>query len=107
PTLLWMNYFLESFWGSNGWQKFIFGLKKLIPDQLWVQSSARSGGNAKAAQWMFNEVYPQGIVFIVKYNPAWRAIDAERRISSAQLETRAGGVLGLIRVKEIAVGTTQ
>jgi hypothetical protein len=56
---------------------------------------------------MFNQVYPQGIVFLVKYAPAWRDIDAERRISSAQLAMRAGGVLGLIRVKEIAVGTTQ
>lgn len=107
PKLLWMNYFFESFVGSNGWQKLIFGMKKLIPDKLWIQSATRSSGNAKAVQWMFNQVFKDGIVFMVKYNPAWRNIDAERRISLAQLEMRAGGVLGLIRVKEIAVGTTQ
>lgn len=107
PMPLWTNYFLDSFWQSNGWQKLLFGLKSLISDALWMRSSRTSGGNAKSVQWMFNKVYRQGIVFLVKYNPAWRDIDAERRISKAQLEMRAGGVLGLIRVKEVAVGTTQ
>lgn len=107
PKALWMNYFLESFWQSNGWQKFLFALKKFIPDSLWMRSSSNSGSSAKSVQWMFNEVFRQGIVFLVKYNPAWRDIDAERRISKAQLEMRVGGVLGLIRVKEVAVGTTQ
>lgn len=107
PSSLWMNYFLESFWASNGWQKFIFGLRKLLPDDLWMRSASRSSGNAKSVQWIFNQVYSEGIVFLVKYNPLWRDIDAERRISSTQLEMRAGGVLGLIRVKEVAVGTTQ
>lgn len=106
-TLLWMNYFLESFWPPNRWQKFLFGLKRLIPNSMWMRSSSDSGGNAGSVQWIFNQVYRQGIVFLVKYNPAWRDINAERRISKAQLEMRAGGVLGLIRVKEIAVGTTQ
>jgi hypothetical protein len=107
PTLLWTNYFLESFWQSNGWQTLLFGLKKLVPDSLWLRAFTSSSGNAKSARWLFNQVYPQGIVFLVKYNPAWRDIDAERRISNAQLEMRAGGVLGLIRVKEVVVGTTQ
>lgn len=107
PVLLWMSYFLDSFWSSNGWLKLLFALKKLIPDELWIRNAARSGSNAKSVQWIFNQVYHQGIVFLVKYNPVWRDIDAERRISSAQLEMRAGGVLGLIRVKEVAVGTTQ
>jgi hypothetical protein len=107
PTLLWMNYFLESFWQHNFWQRFIFGLRKLIPDSLWLRSARDSSGNAKSVQWIFNQVYRQGIVFLVQYNPAWRDIDAERRISKAQLEIRAGGLLGLIRVKEVAFGTTQ
>jgi hypothetical protein len=107
PALLWTSYFLESFWQRNVWQKVIFGIKKLIPDSLWLQSSSRSSGSAKSVQWMFNQVYREGIVFLVKYNPAWRDIDAERRISKAQLEMRSGGVLGLVRVKEVAFGTTQ
>jgi hypothetical protein len=104
--LLWMNYFLESFWPRTGWEKLLFALKKFVPDAWWRQQ-ASSGGNASAVQWIFNQVYRQGVVFLVKYNPAWRDINAERRISKAQLEMRAGGVLGLIRVKEVAVGTTQ
>jgi len=106
PKLHWMNYFLPSFWQSNGWQNVLFGLKKMIPDSLWMKNSS-SGDNSKFVQWVFNQVYPQGIVFLVTYNPEWRDIDAERRISKAQLEMRAGGVLGVIRVKEVVVGTTQ
>lgn len=106
-ALLWMNYFLESFWQRNRWQKFLFGMKKLIPDSLWVQSSSGSSASAGSVQWIFNQVYRQGIVFLVKYNKNWRDIDAERRISKAQLAMREGGVLGLVRVKEVAVGTTQ
>ena len=106
-TSLWMNYLLESFWQSNRWQKLLFGLKRLIPDPMWLRNSSSSGSNAGAVQWIFNQVFRQGIVFLVKYDPAWRDIDAERRISKAQLEMRAGGILGLIRVKEVAVGTTQ
>jgi hypothetical protein len=106
PKLLWTNYFLPSFWQNNTWQSFLFGLKKMIPDSLWMKN-ASGGDNSKSVQWFFNQVYPQGIVFLVKYNPEWRDIDAERRISKAQMEMRAGGVLGLIRVKEVVVGTTQ
>jgi hypothetical protein len=104
--LLWMNYFLESFWPATALEKMLFGLKKLVPDPVWLQQ-ASAGDNAGAVQWMFNQVYRHGVVFLVKYNPDWRDIQAERRISKAQLETRSGGVLGLIRVKEVAVGTTQ
>jgi hypothetical protein len=107
PALLWTSYFLESFWQRNPWQRLIFGLKKLIPDAWWVRHSRDSSGNAKSVQWMFNQVFRQGIVFLVKYNSAWRDIDAERRISKAQLGMRAGGVLGLIRAREVAFGTTQ
>jgi hypothetical protein len=107
PTLLWVNYFLESFWARNGWQKVVFRLKKLFPDSFWLWSSAQSGSNSKAVQWIFNQLYRSGIVFLVKYNPLWRNIAAERRISIAQLEARSGGVLGLLRVKEVVVGTTQ
>jgi hypothetical protein len=110
PKLLGTNYFLESFWHRNRWEKVLFALKKLVPDAWWMKSwmqSTSSGSNASAVQWLFNQVYQEGIVFLVRYNPAWRDIDAERRVSKAQLEIRAGGALGLIRVKEIAVGTTQ
>lgn len=107
PKMLWMNYFLESFWPRNRWQRLLFGLKRLVPDTWWLRASSNSSGDAAAVQWIFNQVFRQGIVFLVKYNPAWRDIDAERRISQAQLEMRGGGLLGVLRVKEIAVGTTQ
>ncbi len=107
PTLLRMNYFLESFWQRNAWQTLLFGLKKLIPDSLWLKGSSRSQGNPEPFRWIFNKVYHQGIVFLVRFNPAWRDIDAVRRIGKTQLEMRSGGTLGLIRVKEVAVGTTQ
>jgi hypothetical protein len=104
---LWTNFFLESFWPRNRWQKILFGIKKFVPDAWWIQSSTSSDANPKTVQWVFNQVYRKGIVFLVTYNKRWRDIDAERRISRAQLEMRGGGVLGLIRVKEVAVGTTQ
>lgn len=105
--LLWVNYFLESFWQSNYWLGLLFGMKKLLSDSMWLRWVNGFGENAKSTEWMFNQVYPDGVVFLVKYNPAWREIDAERRISKAHLEMRAGGVLGLIRVKEVVIGTTQ
>ena len=107
PATLWMNYFLPGLIGSSLWQRALFGLKRIIPNRLWLRSAAQSGENAKAVQFIFNAVYRSGVVFGVKYNPIWRDIDAERRISAAQLEMRAGGVLGLVRVKEVVVGTTQ
>ena len=102
-----VTYFLESFWPRNGWQRLLFAYKRLIPDAVWQQRLSGALGSVKWARWFYNHVYRQGMVSLVKYNPAWRDMDAERRISKAQLEMRAGGVLGLIRVKEIAVGTTQ
>ncbi len=106
PKLLWMNYFLGPFLGSNRWLRSIFAIKKLIPDKLWMRSSSNSGGNRRAVEFMFNDVYRNGTVFIVRYNPEWRDIDAERRISAAQMAARDGGVLGVRRVKEVAVGST-
>ncbi len=107
PAPLWMNYFLPGLIGSNLWQRLLFGLKKLIPDRVWIRRATQSGESARAVQFMFNAVYRHGVVFAVKYNPVWRDIDAERRVSVAQLDMRAGGVLGLVRVREVVVGTTQ
>jgi hypothetical protein len=107
PAQLWMNYFFGSFLGSTPWLKAIFALKRLIPDRLWIRSARRSSGNRRAVQFIFNEVYRHGMVFMVRYNPAWRDIDAERRISAAQLAARGGGRLGVQRVKEVVIGATQ
>jgi hypothetical protein len=107
PVMLWMNYFFGPLLGSNSWLKTLFALKKLIPDTLWMRSAARRGGSTRAVEFMFNEVYRSGMAFMVKYNPAWRNVNAERRISAAQLAARQGGVLGLRRVKEVVVGSTQ
>lgn len=107
PAALWMNYFLGPFLGSTAWLKAIFVLKKLIPDPLWIRNAAKRGAGPRAVEFMFNDVYRQGMVFMVKYNPVWRNINAERRISAAQMAARQGGVLGLRRVKEVVVGATQ
>ncbi len=104
--LLWMNYFLGPFLGPTPWLKPLLTLKKFIPDRLWMRRAASSGENRRAVAFMFNEVYRHGTVFIVRYNKDWRDIDAERRISAAQLASRGGGVLGLRRVKEVVVGST-
>jgi hypothetical protein len=101
------NYFLPGLIGSTPWQKLLFALKKVIPDRLWVRRATQWGTQTRALQFLFNQVYRQGMVFVVNYPPAWRDIDAERRISAAQLEMRAGGAVGLVRVKEVVVGTTQ
>jgi hypothetical protein len=106
PIMLWMNYFFGPLLGSNSWLKMLFTLKKLVPDNLWMRNAAGRGSNARAVEFMFNEVYRNGLAFMVKYNPAWRNINAERRISAAQLAARQGGVLGLRRVKEVVVGST-
>jgi hypothetical protein len=101
-----MNSFLGPFLGATPWMRTLFGLKRLIPDSFWVRR-ANGSTNRRAVQFMFNEVYRNGAVFIVKYNPAWRDINAERRISATQLAARQGGTLGLVRVREVVVGTTQ
>ncbi|RIK40458.1 MAG: hypothetical protein DCC57_19510 [Chloroflexi bacterium] len=107
PAMLWMNYFFGPFLGSTAWLKALFALKKLIPDPLWMRNAAQRGASPRAVEFMFNDVYRQGMVFMVKYNPAWRNINAERRISAAQMAARQGGALGLRRVKEVVVGSTQ
>ncbi|HXF61857.1 MAG TPA: hypothetical protein VNK95_09570 [Caldilineaceae bacterium] len=106
PATLWTNYFLGAFLGTTPWLRALFGLKKLVPDKLWMRSASKPA-HPRMVQFMFNEVYRNGVVFIVKYNPNWRDINAERRISATQLAARAGGVLGLVRVKEVVIGTTQ
>lgn len=106
PVLLWMNYFLGPYLAATPWMKTLFRLKKLIPDKLWMRRAAGFGSSSRAAEFMFNEVYRSGMIFVVKYNTDWRDIDAERRISAAQIAARDGGVLGLRRVKEIVIGCT-
>jgi hypothetical protein len=100
-----MNYMLDLLGPGNGWQKFFFGLKRFVPDGVWPQNLL--GGRDHSVAWLFNHLYPQGVVAVAEHDPHGRDLEAERRISTAQLEARAGGLLGLIRIKEVAIGTTQ
>jgi hypothetical protein len=104
---LWMNLFLPDMLGSNPWMKLTFGIKRLIPDSLWMRLFSKNTADyQKSTRFFFNRVYRDGIVFVVKYNPGWRAVDTERRRSVADFGARRGGALGLIKVKEVVVGTT-
>lgn len=101
----WVNIFLGRLLGSNRWMDLFFLYKRLIPDSLWLRlASSGFGNNQAGARFLFDKVYANGIVFLVKYNPTWRDIDAERDDNARQLRSREGGPLGVTRVKSIEVG---
>lgn len=107
PALLWTNVFLRDFLGSTPWMKTMFALRNLTPDNVWLAAISRgSAKKASGAEFLFNQIYRHGIVFLVKYNPGWRAVDAERRRSVADFIGRGGGTLGLVSVKEVVIGVT-
>lgn len=105
PQTLWKNIFIGKLLGSNLWMNLFFFYKRLISDERWMRMAATgSNNNPAAARFMFNQVYANGIVFTVKYAPDWRDTGAERVESSAALESRSGGPLGLLRVEAVEVG---
>lgn len=107
-TTQWHNIFFGKLVGDNRWMDGIFLYKRLHPDRLWMRIVASGSSNSPAAaRFMFDTVYRDGIVFAVKYNPAWRDIDAERRESEASLRERDGGRLGLVRVASVQVGVKE
>jgi hypothetical protein len=101
----WMNIFLGELLGSTAWMRVFFTYKKVLSDSLWLQLAAKGTGNNPAgAKFLFDRVYPNGTVFLVKYNPTWRDIDAERQARAEVLQAREGGSLGLVGVKSVELG---
>ena len=101
----WMNIFLGDLLGSTAWMKVFFTYKRVLSDSLWLQLAAKGTGNNPAgAKFLFDKVYPHGTVFLVKYNPVWRDIDAERKARTESLQSREGGSLGLVGVRSVELG---
>lgn len=108
PETVWTNIFVANMLGSNLWMRLFFLYKRLITDRVWLRLAASgSANNEQAARFLFNQVYPNAIVFTVKYDPEWRDIEAERRESEAALAERDGGALGLRRVQTIVLGSDE
>ena len=106
-TLLRVNVFLNGYLGATPSMRALFALNKIVPDRVWMRALAREAPERiQGAKFMVNRVYRDGVVFLVKYNPGWRAADAERRRSIADFIARRGGSLGLVSVKEVVIGTT-
>lgn len=107
-TVMRLNIFLAGYLGATLSMRALFALNKLVPDRVWMRTLAREAPDRiQGAKFMVNHVYRDGMVFLVKYNPGWRAADAERRRSMADFIARRGGSLGLISVKEVVIGTTE
>ena len=106
-SLLRLNVFLNGYLGATPAMRVLFALNKLVPDRVWMRALARRAPERiQGAGFIYNRVYRNGIVFLVKYNPGWRAADAERRQSIADFIARRGGSLGLVSVKEVVIGAT-
>jgi hypothetical protein len=107
PTTLWTNVFFSGLLGSHARMKALFAARRLSPDWLWTRLAPKnSADNVNGVEFMFNRIYGNGVVFMVSYNPAWRNVDTERRAHIAELAQHAGGALGLVRVQEVGIGTT-
>ena len=107
PKTLWTNVFLRNMLGSNMQMKLLFGIKNVLGDGRWLRMSARSSSSGEtASRFLFDKVYRYGIISQVKYNPAWRDIDNERRQSAASLAARRGGPLGVQAVQSVVLGVT-
>ena len=101
----WMNVFLGDLLGSTAWMKVFFTYKRVLSDSLWLQlASQGTGNNPAGAKFLFDKVYPNGTVSLVKYDPVWRDIDAEREARAEALRDREGGNLGLVGVRSIELG---
>jgi hypothetical protein len=101
----WMNVFLGDLLGSTAWMKVFFTYKRVLSDSLWLQLASKgTGNNPTGAKFLFDKVYPNGTVFLVKYNPVWRDIDSERKARSKALQSKKGGGLGLVGVQSVELG---
>lgn len=55
---------------------------------------------------IFDQVFPNGTVFLCEYNPSFWSIPQKRAEKRAQLQEKHGGSLGLEEVRELIVGVT-
>jgi len=105
PMLLRLNVLLGNYLGATPSMRLLFALSRLVPEKVWMRSLARNEyDEIRGARFMYDRVYRHGMVMLVKYNPGWRAADAERRRSIADFIGRRGGALGLVSVKEVVIG---
>jgi hypothetical protein len=105
PMLLRLNVLLEGFLGATPTMRLLFTLNRLVPERFWMRTLARNEHDEiRGANLLYDRVYRHGLVMLVKYNPGWRAADAERRRSIADFIARRGGALGLVSVKEVVIG---
>ena len=105
PMLLRLNFLLDGFLGATPSRRLLFALNHLLPERFWMRTLARNEHDEiRGANLLYDRVYRHGLVMLVKYNPGWRAADAERRRSIADFIARRGGALGLVSVKEVVVG---
>ena len=105
PMLLRLNVFLDDYLGATPSLRLLFALNRLVPRRFWMRTLARQEHDEiRGAGFMYDRIYRHGMVMLVKYNPGWRAADAERRRSIADFIARRGGALGLVSVKEVVIG---
>ncbi len=55
---------------------------------------------------IFDQIFPNGTVFLCEYNPSFWSIPQKRAEKRAQLQEKHGGSLGLEEVRELIVGVT-
>jgi hypothetical protein len=95
--------FFAPMFGGTPWSRTRFSLKRLAATKFRMGNA----GRGHALEFMFDDIYRHGVAVMAAYDPARRDVNAARRISAAQLAARSGGALGLVRVREVVIGTTQ
>jgi hypothetical protein len=105
PTEKWTNFFIGRMMGTNAWMEAFFARRRFYSDEKLLARSSEA--NTTSDAMLFDRIYRDGIVYTVKYNPAWRNIEAERQQHSAILKQAPNDSLGLVKVKEVVVQTPQ
>jgi hypothetical protein len=81
-------------------------LGELLGSDLSRFFSAEQIGLGAIDNLIFDQLFPNGTVFLCEYNPSFWSIPQERAKKKAQLQEKRGGSLGLEYVEELIVGVT-
>ncbi|WP_266082145.1 hypothetical protein [Haladaptatus caseinilyticus] len=98
PEHLWDSLYVGGLLGGNLWQKIFFASTKFLPNRFLARTSDSD------VSAVLDRVFPHGMTFLVDYDPAF-AENFEREEARRKFDTRNGGPLGVVGLREIVIGT--
>ncbi len=103
--VMWKSVILGNLLGNSPLANLFIALTKLVPSRAFANASSRETfGRSSLASKLMERAFSNGIIYTVEYNREFVDVDAWHVTNKEALNTRQGGPLGLISVKEVIIG---